>query len=452
MNELSKNLNFSKIYFKGNTFDNKLIMEAIDHLSKYLSQNTVSDSPFIILFTYNHIKSIIAYFAILKAGKIAVILDPASKSIEIAEMIEDTDPAALIILNTSSLSFHYNEEIVFRKSSPEFMILSDISNVVTIAYTNAEDGYPKGAMLTEENLLAEAHTIIDVENINKNTVNCALLPYHHLFGLVNGILVPALAGCSSLICDLLILDLTKLVLDIDMYNVTNIYAVPSLYYLLAKIPDIGIRFKKIRSYISGGSKLSPNIYDSFRKHTGGIIREGYGLTESSPACTINYLEEEVNLDSVGKILPCCDIKIMDDSNRACKHGDIGEICISGKNVFKGYFNNLPVTSSTLIDGWLHSGDYGKTDRYGNVYFAGLKKNMLNVAGINVYPKELERLMMKNPNAHSVKVFGEESVLQGHTAKAKVELNDKSAESELLFKEWCKININPKKLPKIISFF
>lgn len=451
MNELLKNLTFNKFYFKGSAFDHILINEAINDLSKYILRNTVSDSPFIIIFTYNHIKSVIAYFAILKAGKIAVVLDPESKSIEITEMIEDTDPAAMIIINTSSLSFDYDEEVVFRKPSHEFSILSDISDVVTIAYTNAEDGYPKGAMLTEENLLTEAYTIIDVENINKDTVNCALLPYHHMFGLVNGILVPAFAGCSCLICDMLILDLAKLVHEIDMYEVTNIYAVPSLYYLLAKIPDIRTRFGKIRSFISGGSKLSPNIYDNFKKHTGGIIREGYGLTESSPACTINYIGSEVNLDSVGKILPCCDIKIMDESNKEYKPGEIGEICISGKNVFKGYFNNLPVTSNTLIDGWLHTGDYGKIDRYENVFFVGLKKNMLNVAGINVYPKEVERLMMKHPNVSNVIVFGEKSLLQGHIAKAKVELKDKSTESEFFFKEWCRKNINPKKLPRIISF-
>ncbi len=103
--------------------------------------------------TYSHIKSVIAYYAILKAGKIPAIMDPGSKSIELTEIIEEIDPAAILFLNTNEISFHYDEEIIFRKSNPGFIITSDLTDVVTLAFTNAEDGYSKAAMLTEKNLI-----------------------------------------------------------------------------------------------------------------------------------------------------------------------------------------------------------------------------------------------------------------------------------------------------------
>jgi long-chain acyl-CoA synthetase len=440
-------LNFKQIIFQERRFDKQMISEAIDHLAKFLILHFRSSSPFVLLATYNHIKSLIAYYAIIKAGKIPAILDPGCKSIELTEIIEETDPAAIIFLNSSEISFRYEEEIVFRKQKSGFIITSDLKDVCTLAFTNAEDGYSKGAMLTEKNLLSEIHALIKTNKLADNSITCALLPFSHLFGLVQGILVPTHAGSTGVIIELDIVRINEIVEKIKRYEVTHLYTVPSLYYLFSKVPGIEKLVQDIQEFYSGGTQLSSFIFNSFYKKTNRRIREGYGLTESSPGVALNYEEEGPVENSIGIPLPGCEIKILDDNDNECLPGNIGEICIKGDMVFKGYLNHSETTKKVLKDGWLHTGDYGRKDLQGYTYFCGLKKDMINVAGNNVYPKKLERLIRINSKVTQVRILYEESVIQGHVVVANIQLNDSSEPAQEELKRWCYENINNVTLPK-----
>jgi long-chain acyl-CoA synthetase len=451
VNDILKSLNFRDIYFRDRAFGREMILGEIEHLSRYFDKNMISDSPFILLSAYNHIKTVIAYYAILKSGRIAAILNPESKSIELTEIIKDIDPAALIFINTNTVSFNYDEEIVFRKPDNEFSVHSDLRNVCTLIFTNAEDGYAKGAMLTDKNLLTEINDIISIESMNAEKVGCALLPFYHLFGLVKGVLTPVYRGYPFLICELNLLNIINIAEQIKKYKVTNIYSVPSIYYILSKVPGISTYLEFVNDYISGGNKLSKFIFEGFKRNAGGTIREGYGLTEASPACTVNYRNTEVNINSIGKAFPSCSIKILDEKDNECKTGKLGEICIKGDNVFKGYFNNEELSKKTLKNGWLHTGDLGTKDDKGYIYFAGLKKNMINVAGNNVYPKELERFLKLYENVESIEIFSKYSEVQGNIVGARIKLRNHSENSQKLFKDWCIKNINNMKLPKIWEF-
>jgi long-chain acyl-CoA synthetase len=428
-----------------------MINDAIDHLAQFLSLQIHSGSPFILLAAYNHIKTLIAYYAIIKAGKIPALLDPEHRSIELTEIIADIDPAAIFFLNSSEISFRYEEEIVFRKPTPGFIISSDLVDVCTLAFTNAEDGFSKGAMLTEKNLLSEIHALITTNRLTSSSVTCALLPFSHLYGLVQGLLVPTHAGATGVIIDMDIIRIHEIMRQLRHYQVTHLYTVPSVYYLMSKVPGIDNMVQGILEFYSGGTQLTPFIYESFHKKTNRFIREGYGLTECSPGVGLNYNEEGPVLNSFGKPMPGCDIRILDEENRVCSPDQVGEICIQGNMVFKGYFNHEETTSSILKDGWLHSGDYGKKDMKGNVYFCGLKKNMINVAGNNVYPKKLERLLKINKMVTEVKVFHEESLVQGQVVGARLRLHNNSERTQHAVKKWCYENLNNVLLPKIWLF-
>jgi long-chain acyl-CoA synthetase len=444
-------INFRHIYFRGKSYDRKEILNAIDHLANYLTSSVHSTSPFILLSAYNHIKTLIAYYAILKAGKIVAILDPECRSLELSEIIEDIDPAAILFLNSTTTGFNYEEEVVFRKQSSGFIISSDLKEVCTIAYTNAEDGYSKAAMLTEKNILSEIYALIKTNKLDSNSVTCALLPFSHLFGLVQGLLVPTHSGATGFITELNILRITETLQEIKKYKVTHLYTVPSIYYILSKVPEIENYILSIKEFYSGGTKLSPFIFDYFYRKTTRRIREGYGLTESSPGVALNYDEEGPNIESIGKPLPGCEINIFDDKDVECETGIIGEICIKGDMVFKGYFNQDEVTNFVLRNGWLHTGDYGKKDNSGLIYFTGLKKNMINVAGNNVYPDKVERLMKRNSNLLNVKLYSEDSVIQGQIVEAKLKLRNSSEKAQDKFKMWCFENINNVLLPKHWQF-
>ncbi len=446
-NRLITSLNFKQIFFRKKKFSKKLLTEAIDHLAAYLVANVHSASPFVLIATYTHIKSLIAYYAILKAGRIPAIMDPGCKSIELTEIIEEIDPAAIIFLNTSEISFHYEEEIIFRKAKPGLIITSDLSDVVTLAFTNAEDGYSKAAMLTEKNLLSEVAALISTNRLNEQSVTCALLPFSHLYGLVQGILVPTHAGSTGIIIELDILKINDIAEQINLHKVTHLYTVPSLYYLFSKIPGIENVVHDVQEFYSGGTQLSSFIYNCFYKKTNRKIREGYGMTESSPGVILDYSGEEPVVTSIGRPMPGSEISILDDDGNECLPGQKGEICIKGDMVFKGYLNQEEATNSILKNGWLYSGDYGRMDLQGNLYFCGLKKDMINVAGNNVYPKKLERMIKINKMVDDVRIFREESVLQGQVVGATIRLIDNSFQQQNAVRDWCYENINNILLPK-----
>ena len=451
MDILSDNINFDKIYFKNKVFVKEEIIEEIDKLTTVLKKNYISDSPFVLLSTYNHIKTLIAFYAILRSGKIAVILNPEVKSIELTEIIKDTDPAAFILINTSTYNIDIDEEVIFRSPDNNFTLKSNLDDVIVMMYTNAEDGRAKAAMITQKNLFSALDTFISIEKITENKNICALLPFYHLFGLTYGLILPCYAGCSALIADLNLIYINRLLTNIEKTKVTNIFSIPSVYYLLSKVPNIKNIFGAANDFISGGIKLNPSIYDRFYKNTGKKLREGYGLTESSPGVTLHFQDTDINLDSVGQILPNCDIKIFNESGNECKNNEQGEIRIKGDIIFKGYFNNPEASKDIINNGWLHTGDFGTKDSRGYIHFKGLKKNMYNVAGNNVYPNELERLLKMYKEVKYVKLSNETSLLQGDIIKADIELKNPTETGVVKFKKWCKKNITNFKLPKEWNF-
>lgn len=451
MNELLKQMNFNYLYFKGEKYNQTLIESAIEHLAKYLSRNIRSSSPFVLFTAYNHIKTVIAFYSILKAGKIAVIHDPQLKKLEFAEILNDTCPAAVIKINEKTLSFNYETEVIFKDEPANFSYNSDLIDVCTLSYTNAEDGYSKGAMLTEKNLIAEANSIIKTNYLNSESVLCALLPFSHLYGFAHGILAPTQAGGKGLITEVNLSEMSRIVGEIKNCKVTHLHTVPSIYYILGKMPYPELTYQHIKEFYSGGIQLPEYIYNSFLKKTGKKIREGYGLTEGSPAVAGNYQEEGPVFGSFGKAFPGCEIKIMNENNLECRPGETGEICVRGDMVFKGYFNHPETTSAVLRNNWLYTGDFGKKDTDGYIYFCGLKKNMINIAGNKLYPQKLVRLLKMNKNVISAEINTEESLLQGSTIKCAVNLRKNEKKHQEEFKQWCSRNINNTFLPKTWAF-
>jgi long-subunit acyl-CoA synthetase (AMP-forming) len=273
MDELIKTIDFKQIFFRGKRFEKKAILDGIDHLANYLQKNIVSSSPFILFTACNHIKALIAYYAIIKANKIAVVLDPEAKSLDFFEIVKDVEPAAIITIQEDIVSFDYCTEVFFRDEHKGFLIQSDLKDVCTLVYTNAEDGYPKAAMLTEKNLLAQTYQMIRTNKLTADAVTCAILPFSHLYGLVQGILVPTHAGASAVISEMNILKIKDIINELGPYKITHFYTVPSLYYIMSKVPGIEYLSKDIHDFYSGGGgSTSTNLFLTafFKKQTEGL--------------------------------------------------------------------------------------------------------------------------------------------------------------------------------------
>jgi long-chain acyl-CoA synthetase len=451
MSELVKQLNFKRFYFSGTSFEQQAIKDGTDHLVHYLHKHIRSGSPFILFTACNHIKTAIVYYAILKAGKIAVLLDPAAKPAEVADIVGELEPAAIISVNTARLTFDYPSEIVFRPQPRQFNICSGLEDVCTIVYTNAEDGYPKGAMITEKNLLSEIYPMIRTNKLTPGSVTCALLPFSHLYGLVHGILLPALAGCTGLITEMNLLRVQDMVAEMTLHQVTHVYTIPPVYYIMGKVPGIGQLCRWVQEFYTGGAGLSPKMYECFYQKTGRTIREGYGLTETTSCAAYQYQEASPVPGSFGLPMPGCRIKIAGTQGTECLPGQTGEIYIQGDIVFKGYVGHKGATQQVLKNNWLCTGDYGKKDEQGFIYFCGLKKNMINVAGTNVYPRYVERMMRMCANVDEVTLFGEPSVCHGHTLGVRVVLHDNSPTGQEKTKKWCLRHLNARWIPKTWIF-
>lgn len=447
MADLFENLNFRHIYFAGRSYTPDMILPGIEDLTAYLKAHREPESPFVYLFCQNHIKTVIAYFAILKAGMIVVPVDPAIRPLELADLMRDSQPSVQIRINPATLAFDYRKEVLFQPPT-RLRAGDDLSDVCMLMYTAAEDGVYKGAMLTKDNLVANMQAILYCDNVTSTSVSCALAPFHHLYGLQTGLLAPLLANASVLIEDLTDLHgLRTFVADIQKCRVTNLYSLPVVYYLMARVPDAREAMKSVVSAVSGGYKLSSTIYDTFMNRTGVKIHEGYGLTEASPICTWHRPGDVIKIDSVGRAFSCCEVAILNCVPTPLAPGVVGEVAIRGGNVMKGYYGHPEATQAVLRDGWLRTGDIGRMDDDGYVYLTGLAKKMLNVGGRNVYPAETERLIRLHENVAHVELSGEETSVAGHVVKARVELRHGGHDEQDAFRRWCRDNLSAFKLPK-----
>jgi long-chain acyl-CoA synthetase len=455
MDFFENDLQFSKIIFRDQFYYPPEINASIYDLISYFRANIVSNTPFIYLFAPNHIKTIIAYFAIIKSGHVCVLVEPDIGRLELAEMKQDTPPCALVHIDRVTDTFDYGKEIVFTHDNPQEYDWDELSDVATIVYTNAEDGYAKGAMLTRKNLLANAFSSLKCNSFDQNSMICALLPFNHLFGLQTGFLSPLLAS-SIVDSSLLIFDffqpskIHKTFNDIINFNATHLCSIPIIYYLLLKAFNKNILPRNIK-LCSGGYKLSESISNHFFNKTNKIILDGYGLTEAGPVCSWYADDDIVKRGSVGKFVYWCRIRIANESDIECPIGHVGEICIKGDNVMKGYYKNKKATQKTIKKGWLHTMDLGKIDSDGYLYLTNLKKRMLNVNGRKVYIAEVERLLRMNNNVIKADIFGEPHPFQNNIVKAIIDLKTKGPDQENSFKKWAIDSISHYKIPKTIIF-
>ena len=503
MRELFDNLRFRYIHFAGRAYTPSDLAPAISALAAHLLVNNRSGSPFVFLFAPNHIKTVIAYFAIQKAGLIVVPIDPHIKPLELMDLENDSQPCAHIRIDESRLEFDHDREVVFRPPAvglPE----EDVSDVAMMVYTAAEDGWYKGALLTRKNLLTNAASFVRSERVIESDVICSLAPVYHTYALQTGLIGPLFAGASVLLEPMEDLHgIRTYASDIRDCGVTNIYTLPVVYYLFSCVRGIRDTFSGVKSTVSGGCKLSADVFNSFRDATGLEIHEGYGLTEASPICTSTRPGDAVVLESVGRVYDCCEIASFETDERKrvaapaeranaviraafgaggaefdsrmdsgpagvdsalrgtrrapglpserLPTGEVGEICIRGANVMKGYYGHRKATRATLRDGWLRTGDMGRVDAEGRLYLTGLVKKMLNVGGKNLYPAEAERLFRQHEEVARVEILGEESPVGGHTARARVVLRSNTEQAQQAFREWYRENLSTYKLPKRVEF-
>lgn len=430
-----------RIIFRGRTYTPDEVRANIDDLARHLSTILPPDKPFVYLSGVNHAKFIFAYFAIIKAGHICVIVDPKTGPIEYGEYLEKVSPAAVIKINCDTMEWDLVGEIQTRDNGAEYT--DELDDVCTMIFHAADDGYAKALMLTNRSLWADAEAGARASSSTKESLFCVLVPYHTVFGLGVGILVPFVTASGIRIDDSL---RTRIPLEMKPEEVTDLYTTPVVLRLILKNRQKPLWFSQDVKVTSGGLALPVKLSEEFRLRFGIPIRQGYGLSEASPVCTWNRPGMEIRPESVGTAIPCSTIKIVGEDGSLLPAGIVGNVVVTGSNLFKGYYGEPVKTREVLCGDGLDTRDTGYLDGDGYLYLTGNRRRMLNVMGTKVFPAEVERIVLMHSNVSAIRVFGEFREILGNAVRAEVSFKQPGINAIKELQIWCKKFLTPHKIP------
>ena len=328
-------------------------------------------------------------------------------------------------------------------------------DVAFLQYTGGTTGVAKGAMLTHGNMVAnmlQAGAWFSAKIRPGEEIIITALPLYHIFALTcNCFIFLRFGGQSILITNPR--DMPAFVKELGNVKFTSITGVNTLFNGLLNTPGFDkVDFSHLRMSFGGGMAVQRTVAEKWEKITGCALIEGYGMTESAPVATINPLVEGARFSgSIGLPIPSTEIGIQDDDGKPLAMSEVGEICIRGPQVMKGYWEQPGETAKVLSsDGWLRTGDLGRIDEKGLVYIVDRKKDMILVSGFNVYPNEIEDTVMQNPGVAEVAAVGVPDEHSGEVVKLFVVRKDPNLTIEAL-KEFCRENLTGYKRPKLIEF-
>ncbi len=429
---------------------------------------------------------IVAY-GILKAGAALVPLNVLLKQREMAYHIKDSDAKALICFEgTDELPLAAAGHGAFQEvDSCEHLYIiptmpggtSPIDGVHTLAglmdgqspegdyaptrpddtclvlYTSGTTGLPKGAELSHANIVMNAMTMRDLAQGSPDDVTLCVLPLFHSFGHTVQMHTSMLVGSKLVLLPRF--EPGAVLQAFQDENVTMFAGVPTMYWDLLTYKDADkFDLKKIADNLrlcnSGGAAMPVEVMKQFEDKFGVEILEGYGLSETSPVASFNQLGKPRKAGSIGLPIWGVNMKIVDDDMNEQPVGEKGEIVIRGHNVMKGYYQREEATEECFKGGWFHSGDVGYMDEDGYFFIVDRTKDMVIRGGFNVYPRELEEVLITHPAISLAAVIGVPHEEYGEEVKAYVILKEGESASEDELRAWGKEQFAAYKYPRSVE--
>lgn len=328
------------------------------------------------------------------------------------------------------------------------------TDLAFLQYTGGTTGVAKGAMLTHRNMVANVeqayHWIKPFMEIGNEAIITAL-PLYHIFSLLANCLVfSRLGSCNVLITNPR--DMKNFIAQLKRTRFTGMTGVNTLFNALVNKPEfVEVNFSRLKVVLGGGMSVQHAVAERWKQITGSPILEAYGLTETCPAVTINPMTLKDYNSSIGLPIPSTNVKVIDNKGNDLPLGEIGELCIQGPQVMKGYWNQPKETEKVLgKDGWLKTGDVARIDEQGFVYIVDRKKDMVDISGFNVYPNEVENVIAEHPDVLEVAVIGIPDKKTGEALKAFIVTKNDELTPEAL-KAFCRKSLTPYKVPHYYEF-
>jgi fatty-acyl-CoA synthase len=319
-----------------------------------------------------------------------------------------------------------------------------------IMYTSGTTGKPKGAVLSHGNTQWNAVNSIHAYPTERSDIAVCCAPLFHIGALAVSALPNLYSGCKIVIQRMF--DPIGVLTLIEENKATSMFGIPVMFLFMSQMPDFDkTDFSSINYFLAGGSPCPRPLIDTFLKK-GTQFAQGYGMTETAPAITALMPEEALEkLGSCGKVLFHLAMKIVDLKGNEVKQGEIGEILVKGPNVIKEYWRRPEETAKSFVDGWFCTGDMGYEDEDGYLYIMDRRKDMYISGGENVYPAEVEDVLMGLPQVADAGVIGVSDDKWGEVGVAiLVKAPDVDVSEEEII-EACKQKLAKYKVPKRISF-
>jgi long-chain acyl-CoA synthetase len=407
----------------------------------------------------NRPEFVLAYYAAQKAGLVPLSLNVTYATEEIGYIVRDAAAAAVISaepvagqLPPGAAMPSVRHRLDARdfgglRAKPLRALDRDRDETAAILYTSATTGRPKGVMLSHGNVVSNVHATAHHLRMTPDDRGLCALPLFHCFGqnFVMNALV-ASGGCLVLqerfVPDAFLAALVR-------ERITLLYAVPTMYILFLASGarhDLG----PVRLCFSAAATLPTDVERRWHEVHGHWIHQGYGLTECSPFASYNH-EVAFRPGSVGTPIENVEMKIADEQGRELPDGELGEILIKGPNVMKGYFGNPEATADAIRDGWLRSGDIGSRDAEGYFYIVDRVKDMINVAGFKVFPREVEEVLFRHDAVKEAAVVGMPDPVRGEAVKAYVVPRPGATVAPETLQEVCRGALASYKVPEAIEF-
>jgi long-chain acyl-CoA synthetase len=416
--------------------------ERVDRATAALQELGVAPGDRVALILGNTPAFVEAYAATLRAGAAFVPLLPGLAPDELRHALLDSgarvavvgperaaDLAALagelgdlehlLAVDAPEAGLEDWEARVTRAGEPK-RISREAEDLAALVYTSGTTGRPKGAVLTRGNLSAnQTQSLAGRFEVGPDDVVLLVLPLAHIYALNVGLGACMAVGACMLLVERF--DPAQTLRSMIDHRVTVVLGAPPMYVAWLEsgvLADADL--SSVRLAVSGAAPLPVQVLSRFEAETGIAIEEGYGLTEAAPSVTSNSMAPRARPGSVGLPLPGVELRLVDEQGRDVEPGDPGEVWVRGPNVFQGYHRDPEGTAATLTpDGWLKTGDIGSRDGDGFLYLVDRLRDLIIVNGFNVYPREVERVLLTDETVSQAAVVGEPHPLTGETVVAHV---------------------------------
>lgn len=329
----------------------------------------------------------------------------------------------------------------------------DPDSIAFIQYTSGTTGKPKGAMVSHANVLAVLESTSDlpgIEGAREDDVMLLVLPLFHAYAL-NLAMNRAFLNASTIVL-VTRFDAAKVMELMESHRATIFYGAPPMYFAFVNTPGLErYDLSSLRMAFSGAAPLPVVILERFKERTGVQICEGYGLSETAPTLCSNAAGPVNKPGSVGPAIPRVQIRLVDDQDRDVAPGQVGEIVARGPNIFKGYWKREKETAEAFRGGWFHTGDLARVDADGYYTIVDRKKDMVIVSGYNVYPIEVENVLLRHPKILDVAIIGVPDQYQGESVKAVIVVRPGQELSAQEVEAYCREHLAAFKVPRHVEF-